>query len=259
MKILPLVNSSFQTMEHLINVQELGTWEWNIQTGIVRVNRFWYSMLGFDEAEPEMSMQLWQDMIHRDDIEPVMEAVQAHLAGHTPLYRSEFRLRSKEGGWVWIEAKGKVVEYGETRSPLYFCGTHTDITLRKTAGAAIEAAGTGYRFLYQNTGDCVLVLKSGLVAEANPAAAGLFGYENEKQLLTKHPAMLSPAVQPDGRESREKADAAIHAAATGEPQSFRWVFSRMNGDTFSADVHLQHIPAPEQDTVLALVRAEASA
>lgn len=253
MKIIPLVNSSFQTLEHLINVQELGTWEWNIQTGIVRVNRFWYAMLGYDEAEPEMSMQLWQDMIHRNDIESVMEAVQDHLAGRTSIYRSEFRLRSKEGGWVWVEAKGKIVEYGENHSPLYFCGTHTDITIRKTKKQAIEAARNAYKFLYRNTSDAVLLLKDGKIAESNPAALRLFECDNENQLLHAHPASISPALQPDGSESSQRADAAMAAAAAGEETTLTWEFSRMDGERFRADVSMQRYSSAEADTIIMLI------
>jgi two-component system sensor histidine kinase UhpB len=254
MKILPLINSSFQTLEHIINVLQLGTWEWNIQTGIVQVNRFWYAMLGYDEAEPEMSMQAWQDMIHHDDIQHVMDAVHAHLSGASTSYKSEFRLRHRDGGWIWVEAKGKIVEYDNSRSPLYFCGTHMDITKQKVTEEALRATNDTYRFLFRNTSDAILVLKDGFIVEENPGALKLFGCNDKSQLLDKHPAMISPEFQADGSESRQKAEAYLQSAASGEQQCFEWLHTRMNGTQFFAEVHLQHLPAQGEGAIIALVR-----
>jgi len=254
MKILPVINSSFQTLEHIINIMQAGTWEWNIQTGIVRVNRFWYAMLGYDEAEPEMSMQAWQDMIHHDDIQHVMDAVHEHLSGGTAIYQSEFRLRNRDGGWVWVQAKGKIVEYDNNRSPLYFSGTHIDITKQKTDEDALLAANSKYRFLCRNTSDAILFLKNGIIVEGNPGAFELFGCKDISPLLDKHPAMISPEYQPDGSESRQKAEAHMQSAASGEPQCFEWVHTRINGESFLTEVHLQHIPAYGEGSILALVR-----
>ncbi len=254
MNILPLTNSSFQTLEHIINVLQLGTWEWNIQTGTVRVNRFWYTMLGFDEAEPEMSMQSWQDMIHRDDLQPVMDAVHNHLSGGSAMYQSEFRLRNRNGGWVWVQANGKIVEYDNCRSPLYFCGTHTDITKQKTAEKALQAASARYRYICSKTSEAILVLKDGIIVECNPAAIALFGCKEDSRLLDKPQDAISPEKQKDGMESRQKAETLIRKAVTGAPQCYEWEYTRMDGEPFTAEVHLQQLPEQSENTIITFVR-----
>ena len=50
----------------------------------------------------------WLTMIHPDDRDAVAEADRAHLDGKTPFFEAEFRMRHKDGHWIWILDRGKV-------------------------------------------------------------------------------------------------------------------------------------------------------
>jgi diguanylate cyclase (GGDEF)-like protein len=69
----------------------------------------------------------------------VMEKLTAHLEGRTPFYRTEHRMKHKDGRWIWILDRGKVVSRAEDGRPLRACGTHMDLTERKRLEHELQA------------------------------------------------------------------------------------------------------------------------
>jgi diguanylate cyclase (GGDEF)-like protein/PAS domain S-box-containing protein len=119
---------------NVIDGSNLGTWELNIQTGEETINERWAEMIGYTKAELEpIDIHTWLDNIHPEDlarIQPIID--QAYMPGHGH-YSIEFRLRHKNGGWVWINGRGKVNTWTADGKPLITSGTHTDITAIKQA------------------------------------------------------------------------------------------------------------------------------
>ena len=50
------------------------------------------------------------DLSHPDDGEVVRRAVRDHTSGVTPQYRCEFRLRPRQGVWVWFTNDGRTMD-----------------------------------------------------------------------------------------------------------------------------------------------------
>lgn len=61
------------------------------------------------EILPTCLEDLW-GLVHPDDVAASREAWRSHLAGESPAFRTECRVRSTEGEPVWIELVGKVVD-----------------------------------------------------------------------------------------------------------------------------------------------------
>lgn len=122
---------------HLLNIlwgTSAGTWEWNIQTGENRVNEMWTQMFGYtiEELSP-VTYTTFESLCHPDDLPNTLEALSRHFNGELDYYESDFRMRHKEGQWVWIHARGKVVSYDKEGKPLIMAGVHLDITEKKQA------------------------------------------------------------------------------------------------------------------------------
>jgi PAS domain S-box-containing protein len=83
-----------------------GFWDWDVPTGRVTFSRRWAS-------------------------------IDAHLRGETEHHQNEHRARHKDGRWIWILARGKVVERDADGHPLRMAGTHTDVTDRKLSEQAL--------------------------------------------------------------------------------------------------------------------------
>ncbi|NEX12814.1 MAG: histidine kinase [Prosthecochloris sp.] len=250
----PLINSSIQTLENVITVLKAGTWEWNIQTGIVTVNRFWYDMLGYEAAEPEMTMQTWQDMIHPDDLETVMSAAKMHLDGNSNVYEVEFRLKHCNGQWVWIRSNGRIMEYDGNRDPLYFCGVHIDITEKKTVQKELRAANELFRFLFSNSSDAIVLLKGAEIMDCNPRALTFFDCSDRNLIVGKSLLDLSPAKQPDGSESLVRFKTSLQKAETGKPQWFAWQCQTENKVPVECEVCLKKLTSNPEGYIVALLQ-----
>ncbi len=112
---------------------DLGTWDWNVQTGQVTFNERWAAMLGYSSGEIQPFISSWETLIHSDDKPDVMKELSDHLEGKTETYETEHRVKHRSGEWIWILDKGKVIERDALGAPVRVCGTHLDITERKRA------------------------------------------------------------------------------------------------------------------------------
>jgi PAS domain S-box-containing protein len=112
---------------------ELGEWDWNLGTNILKRNERWAGMLGYTLAELDENLQQGIDLQHPDDREHAWRAVQEHLDGKTGFYSVEYRMRTKNGDYKWIHDCGKIMERDGQGNPLRLCGTHADVDEQKKA------------------------------------------------------------------------------------------------------------------------------
>ena len=110
----------------------VGTWEWNIQTGETIFNERWAQMIGYslDELTPT-SIKTWEQLSHPDDLIQCTAMLERHFAGELPYYSSECRMKHKDGRWIWVLDRGRVITFSEDGKPLMMYGTHTDCTESK--------------------------------------------------------------------------------------------------------------------------------
>jgi PAS domain S-box-containing protein len=110
-----------------------GVWDRNLRSGEVFYGENWARMLGYTAEEVRAKKITWEHLLHPEDRHGALAAVLDHIQGLTSRYVAEFRMRNKAGGWQWVLARGKVVEWDENGRPLRFVGTHCDISDRKKA------------------------------------------------------------------------------------------------------------------------------
>jgi len=108
-----------------------GVWDWNAVTNEVFFSKRWKEMLGFHEDEISNHLSEWDKRIHPDDKDEVYADLKAHLDGERPYYENEHRLQQKDGSYIWILDRGKIMSWTAESEPLRVVGTHTDVTLRK--------------------------------------------------------------------------------------------------------------------------------
>ncbi len=123
----------------------LGTWDWNVPSGVVTYNERWAEMLGYALAEVNPHLRTWERWVHPDDASRVAQRIEEHFAGRLPIHEVEYRLRHKDGHWVWVLEKGRVIERCPDGRPLRVCGTALDITDRVRMDEALRASEERYR------------------------------------------------------------------------------------------------------------------
>lgn len=161
---------------------DIGLWDWNVQTGAVIRNRGWMEVLGYVNAHGEIEYPTWEELIHPDDLPRATEALAALLDGETDLYENELRMRAKNGEWRWILDRGKTIEWDRDGRALRVTGLHLDITARKRAEQLLVQNLVTVQVLMDNLPVAVFAksAKDWTFTAWNKASEKLFGLTAEK-------------------------------------------------------------------------------
>ncbi|WP_295645960.1 PAS domain S-box protein [uncultured Methylibium sp.] len=115
-----------------------GVWDYDEEGGQVFYSPRWKTMLGYRDNEIGGSLLEWSRRVHPDDYPPVREAIRRYRNGESDEYRTEHRLRHKEGHWIWVLDRARIVERRADGTPRRVVGIHTDITRLKAAEEALR-------------------------------------------------------------------------------------------------------------------------
>lgn len=137
--ILDLHNTQ-ERLQLAIEGSGIGLWDWWIETGTITLNNRWAEMIGYSlfELEP-INLEVLQRYIHSQDWQRSMMLLEDHFQQRSPIYECELRMRHKEGHWIWVLSRGRVVERDRTGRPRRIAGTHLDITDRKEQEVLLAA------------------------------------------------------------------------------------------------------------------------
>ena len=118
---------------------DLVFWDADLRSGrMSSVNGHWHAMLGYTRDEVPDTLDAWDALVHPDDATARILAWEAHLLGSTSTFEAEFRIRHKQGHWVWMQARGRVVERAMDGEPLRVAGLRMNITGRKETEVRLE-------------------------------------------------------------------------------------------------------------------------
>ncbi len=201
-------------LTYILEGTNVGTWEWNVQTGETEFNDRWAEIIGctLEELRP-VSIETWLRLIHPDDLQGSTDALERHFRKEVPYYEYEARMRHKNGQWVWVLDRGKVVTWTKDEKPLLMAGTHQDITDRKQAQEALQEAERKYRTIIENNqGIIYTTTPDGVVTFVSPSWEKLLGYSNTEIEGKRFAPMIN---QEDWRQSEK---AIIRAVASGAQQ-----------------------------------------
>jgi len=183
-----------------------GMWDWNLATGEIYLSPRYQQMLGYTAEEMRALWdRFWDELVHPEDREREHEATLRHFRGETSSYRGEFRIRAKSGQWLWVLARGQVVQRSASGKAVRWIGTHTDISERKATERALRLT----QFAVDHTGDLVKCIDStGSLAYVNQALCRLLGYTPD-ELRALHIWDINPELSretwPDRLAERRRA------------------------------------------------------
>ncbi|MFU8793632.1 MAG: GGDEF domain-containing protein [Acholeplasmataceae bacterium] len=110
----------------------LGQWTWHVDTNKVIFNEKKATQIGYDpKTIGDVGFEFFTSKLHLEDYEPVMDNMRKHMMGESQAYEVEYRIRHKEGHYLWYYDRGTVTKRDKDGSPLLIQGIVFDITESK--------------------------------------------------------------------------------------------------------------------------------
>ncbi|WKB50694.1 CHASE domain-containing protein [Eleftheria terrae] len=139
------LRSSEERLELALAGADLALWDWDLANDTLVWNQRWLEMRGYRADEAKSEVSFWKSLIHPEDRPAVLAALQAHLEGRQPAYSAEYRVRTRDGHWLWLLDRGRVVARDAAGRPLRITGTNLDISERKRGEEDRVTAATASR------------------------------------------------------------------------------------------------------------------
>lgn len=123
--------------EQLMRTLKEGVWDWDPSDNKVYYSDHWYELLGYNREEIEPNLESWKQRVHPDDLEKTMKALEEHIQGKTDIYEAFYRMKKKNGDWIWIRDRG-IRQLDSCGVVVRLIGSHRDITEEKTVRENLE-------------------------------------------------------------------------------------------------------------------------
>ena len=151
LRAVEALSAERERLAGILEGTRVGTWEWHIPSGETVFNERWAEMIGYDLAElVPTTLETWERLVHPEDMPKVQATLQRHFNGEQDFYEVELRMRHKDGHWVWVQDRGRVLEWNRNGEPVRMLGTHTDISRRKHNEAEIAHTNRLYATLSES-------------------------------------------------------------------------------------------------------------
>ena len=217
-----------------------GLWDWKLDTNEIYLSPRWMRMLGYSDHEITTPEE-WLDRIHPNDRNRVRAQLAAHCEGKTPEFSSEYRIRHRNGQYLWMLSRGIAVR-DKNGVAVRIAGSQTDINEAKIADTLTDLPNRLY---------LIDKLETAIEAKGNPGVspfAVLFidldrfkvvndslGHTAGDQLLVGVAQRLRSSVRGQGDSGRLAGSGATVA--------------RLSGDEFA--ILVEGIPGKDEAVIIA--------
>jgi len=169
----------------------MGLWEWDITTGEFIADKHCIEMLGYMPDEVPSDFIWWSEQTHRDDRKAAKESLMSLFSDQTKKYRSEYRILTKEGQWIWILDRAKIIQWSASGKPLKAIGTHVDVTDQHRNENNLNRLAA----VVEHASETIIVTDSkGIIEYVNPSFENKLGYSKD-YMIGKHPKILKSGKQ----------------------------------------------------------------
>lgn len=122
----------------IFDISGLVAWTWLIREKKAVYSPVWRELLG-EPPDSDLLLEgdFWRLPFHEDDIYPFLEVTRDIVEGVTESYQSLYRVRRKDGDWIWLLSRGKVVEK-DADGPVRVCGALMDVTFLRHNAAFLQ-------------------------------------------------------------------------------------------------------------------------
>ncbi len=123
-----------------------GLFDWNPKTQEVYLSPMWKKILGYEDHELSNEFSVWEKLTHPEDLKKAWGPIKELLDGKRDRFEIEFRMKHKEGHWVYILSRAEGV-FDERGNTIRVVGTHLDITDLKSTEYHLKEKNEEYESL----------------------------------------------------------------------------------------------------------------
>jgi len=188
-----------------------------------------------------------KDFRHPDDIKRAAQAIRKGLINGE--ITEEFRIRHKDGHYIWVETKGKYIKENNKLVGAIFITR--DITNRKSSEKKIQDSEKKYRTLFESSTDGIYSVDiEGKFIEVNKAFIKLLGY-SKQEILNLTIRQITP---PKWYEVED--NMMFTHLAVGESKVYEKEYIQKNGNILPVSIRFWILQDEQGDphTIWAIVR-----
>ncbi len=171
----------------------LGLWQWDLANGHFELDQRLLAILGYAPGEYSLDNAKFSDGMHPDDWARLREVLPPVLKGTVPRLLLEHRLKHKDGHWVWLTTRGRVVARDGHGRALRMVGTDVDRTAQMQAELSQRVAAVAF----ESSSAMLVSDAKQIILRVNPAFEALSGYSTSELV-----GQLSSVLK-SGRHNRE--------------------------------------------------------
>jgi PAS domain S-box-containing protein len=183
---------------------QIGILEWNVPKGHVYYSPGLWGLLGYDHGRMPSTLEVWQSLIHPDDLPLYRKRTESQLNGIASSIDPEYRVRARSGEWRWLYVRSKSVMAGPNGRPTRIIGTVQDITTRRESEQALRESQAEARklSLVASTTDNLVIIGSadGKIEWVNSAFCRVMEY-TLAEVVGKDPGILLSGPDTDAAQA----------------------------------------------------------
>jgi PAS domain S-box-containing protein len=183
----------------------LAAYDWHLTSGEISFDAHLESLLGYASGEVASQIEPWRELLHPEDRERIGAAARDYLEGRAALFDADYRVRHKNGEWLWVRDRCRVVSRDDQGRPLCVRGALRDISPRKRTEDALRASQERYRRITEAVTDYIYTVRiqDGRVVETRhgPGCVAVTGHTTEE--LAADPYLWYRMVAEDDRPAVE--------------------------------------------------------
>lgn len=194
------LRGSEERLDLVVRASQGGIWDWDIVANASHLSPRFKEILGYAPDVDFGNAFHFKEYLHPDDAERVLALWYRAIASPHTAFDCEFRLRSLNGPFVWVHARGIVV-CDHTGRAVRSVGSIIDISDRRLVEERLRESERLFRYLVETSNDLVWIVdRDGRWSYLSPRATRqIFGCEPEdlmgKRLVDTQPEAERPRTE----------------------------------------------------------------